>query len=107
MDAGTLVRTARLRRGLTQHELAKRAGIPQPMISSIERGLQDPRYSTFQRLLEVLGLEIDIAATAGIGIDRTQFAETLRLSPAERMHRTVTASRAMVRLLKDARRLRS
>ena len=51
MKAGTLVRTARLRQGITQRELARRSRIPQPMISLIERGLQDPRYSTLQRIL--------------------------------------------------------
>src|SRR5439155_3730724 len=85
MKAGTLVRTARLRQGITQRELARRSRIPQPMISLIERGLQDPRYSTLERILAAVDHEVDFVPHAGGGVDRTQFFETLRLTPDERL----------------------
>jgi transcriptional regulator with XRE-family HTH domain len=106
MKVNTLVRTARRRRGLTQRELAKRTGIPQPMISSIERGLQDPRYSTLQRILAAVDQEFDVVDKAGGGVDRTQFVESLRLKPLQRLRNGVEASIAIDRLVKSARRIR-
>jgi transcriptional regulator with XRE-family HTH domain len=106
MKANTLVRTARRRKGLTQRELAHRTGIPQPMISSIERGLQDPRYSTLQRIFRACDLEMDIVNVAGGGIDRTQFMSTLPLTPEERLRRSLVATRAINELVRNARRVR-
>jgi predicted transcriptional regulator len=105
MKANTLVRTARRRKGLTQRELARRTGIPQPMISSIERGVQDPRYSTLQRILEAVDQEIDVVERAGVGVDRTQFIESLRQSPLQRLRQGVSASKNIDRLVKSARRI--
>lgn len=42
--------------GLTQEEFAKRAGIPRPNISDIERGKIDPTLSTVRRLSAALGI---------------------------------------------------
>jgi transcriptional regulator with XRE-family HTH domain len=106
MRADRLVRAARKRKGLSQRELAARTDIPQPMISSIERGLQDPRHSTLERLLRACDLEIDIVNLAGVGIDRTLFETTLPLTPGERLRYGVSASRAIDRLLRSARRVR-
>ncbi|MEK6206444.1 MAG: helix-turn-helix transcriptional regulator [Chloroflexota bacterium] len=107
MKVNTLVRTARRRKGLTQRELALRAGIPQPMISSIERGLQDPRYSTLERILAAVDQEINVIERAGRGVDRTQFIESLRLAPLQRLRNGVSASKAIDRLVKSARRINS
>jgi transcriptional regulator with XRE-family HTH domain len=107
MKANTLVRTARRRKGLTQRELARRTGIPQPMISSIERGLQDPRYSTVERILAAADQEIDVVERAGRGVDRTQFVESLRLTPLQRLRNGVSASKAIDRLVRSARRVNS
>ena len=38
--------------GLTQNELAKRAGVSQPLVARIESGDVDPRVSTLQRILD-------------------------------------------------------
>jgi transcriptional regulator with XRE-family HTH domain len=105
MNANTLVRTARRRKGLTQRELARRTGIPQPMISSIERGLQDPRFSTLKKILQAVDQEIDVIDRAGIGVDRTQFVGPLRETPLQRLRHGVQASKAIDRLVRSARRL--
>ena len=107
MKANTLVRTARRRKGLTQRELARRTGISQPMISSIERGLQDPRYSTVERILGATDQEIEVVERAGRGVDRTQFVESLRLTPLQRLRNGVSASKAIDRLVSSARRVNS
>ena len=106
MKASRLVRAARVRKGLSQRELSAKTGIPQPMISSIERGLQDPRYSTLQRILRACDLEIDIVNVAGGGIDRTQFSSTLPLTAEERLRHSASASRALDELVGSARRVR-
>ena len=42
--------------GLTQTELARRAGLPQPNLSNIEKGRQDLTVSTLIRIARTLGL---------------------------------------------------
>jgi len=107
MKVNSLVRTARRRKGLTQRELADRSGISQPMISSIEQGLQDPRYSTLVRILAAVNQELNVVERAGGGVDRTQFVESLRLSPLQRLRNGVSSSKAIDRLVKSARRVDS
>lgn len=41
-------------RGLTQRELARRAGVSQSLVAKIEAGKVDPRLSTVRRILSVL-----------------------------------------------------
>ncbi|HWG91595.1 MAG TPA: CBS domain-containing protein [Candidatus Thermoplasmatota archaeon] len=48
------VRAMRLRLGLTQAELARLAGVSQPLIARIEGGTVDPRYSTLKAVIEAL-----------------------------------------------------
>ncbi|MGP8331846.1 MAG: helix-turn-helix domain-containing protein, partial [Methanosarcinaceae archaeon] len=40
---------------LTQSELAKRAGVSQPLIARIESGDVDPRLSTLWKIFEAFG----------------------------------------------------
>jgi transcriptional regulator with XRE-family HTH domain len=79
--------------GLTQRELAKRTGIPQPMISAIERGHQDPRHGTLERIMAAAGQELDMVTRGGGGVDRTQFVESLRLTPQQRLRHTAAGAR--------------
>jgi transcriptional regulator with XRE-family HTH domain len=104
MNASSFVRTARTRAGLSQGDLARRAVIPQPMLSSIERGLQDPRYRTLDRLLRECGQDLLLIPRPGRGVDQTQFAERLRLTPAARLRATAAAARGMRRFRKSVAR---
>lgn len=103
MDAGRLLKSARLHAGLTQRELATKSRVSQPMISSIERGLQDPRLGTLRRLLRACGEDLDLVPVAGIGVDRTQFVASLRLTPTERLRAAVAAALGIERLRKARR----
>ena len=47
----------RKRQGLSMHRLAAAAGLYQPMISFLERGLRGPSLDTFLRLCSVLQLK--------------------------------------------------
>jgi transcriptional regulator with XRE-family HTH domain len=58
MDAGRLLREARLERGLDQGALARRAGTTQAYISRIERGVVSPSMQTLNRVLSALGLRL-------------------------------------------------
>lgn len=57
-QAGPAVRRARVAAGLTQAELAKRAGVSRVTVHQIETGAKDPRVSTVVVLLRALGLEL-------------------------------------------------
>jgi transcriptional regulator with XRE-family HTH domain len=55
IDAAQLVREARRRQGISQAQLALRAGTSQHAVSLIERGLRRPSLETLERLLLVTG----------------------------------------------------
>jgi len=65
MGGGTLpvvVKLGRLRfrremAGLTQEELAARAGVSKNALGALERGASEPRPSTIRRLAEALGCQ--------------------------------------------------
>ena len=57
---GEVIRQRRLAHGLTQAQLALRAGTTQAAISRLERGSISPTFETFERLLAVLGEECDL-----------------------------------------------
>jgi len=52
---GTLLQEARLEKGLTQEELAFKAGTTKSYISKIENNIKEARISTLQKIVE-LGL---------------------------------------------------
>jgi transcriptional regulator with XRE-family HTH domain len=53
--AGETIRNARLRSGLSQREVARRAGTSQAAISRIERGLEEPTFERFEQILAGMG----------------------------------------------------
>jgi transcriptional regulator with XRE-family HTH domain len=84
VNTATFLREARLRAGLTQRELARRADVPQPAISRIERGHVSPRLETLDTLLRSCGMALDLVERPGRGVDRTLIRERLRLPMVER-----------------------
>lgn len=64
MEPGALLETLRRRNGLTQAELARRAGTSQPVISAYERGRRDPTFGTLRRLVAAGGAELRLDAVA-------------------------------------------
>ncbi len=59
-DLGERLRTARMRRQMTQGELAARVGVSVPTVGKLERGDPATSLSTMLRVLAALGLEKDI-----------------------------------------------
>ena len=58
------VRQLRSALGISQEELARRAGTSQPMIARLERGGQPPSLRTLVRLAEALNAELTVRFTA-------------------------------------------
>jgi transcriptional regulator with XRE-family HTH domain len=88
MTAAELLRRARLRHGLTQQQLAIRAGTSQAAVSRIERGVVSPSMATIERLVGLLGEELRLSAEpVDYGFDLTLIQENLRVSPEERIRR--------------------
>jgi len=56
-DVRIRLREARLRKVLTQEELAQRSGVAEATISRIESGQQEARISTVRKLAAALGIE--------------------------------------------------
>ncbi len=105
MDAARVLRQARRRAGLTQRELAARAGVAQSVVGRIESGAVIPRVDTLDRLLAAAGQGLETAPRPGRGVDRTVF--TLDLKPSARAEAAVKSDRAMMGLVRGARRVRS
>ena len=58
---GALIHNERVRRGLSQQELADLTGTGQKTISKIENGNEGAKLDTVFRLLAVLGLDIQFS----------------------------------------------
>jgi transcriptional regulator with XRE-family HTH domain len=86
IDAAHLVREARRRQGISQAQLALRAGTSQHAVSLIERGLRQPSLDTLERLLLVTGHRLDgrleVVATEE---DLVHLAAAQRRTMAERL----------------------
>jgi len=104
MASERLLRTARRRAGMTQRQLAAASGIPQSTVARIERGMISPRLDTLERLLRASGHQLEVEPRLGIGVDRSQIRELLRLSPGRR---AILAAGDAAALSLTARRARS
>lgn len=62
MNVGHLLQEVRRRHGLTQAELATRAGTSQPVISAYEHGRRNPTLTTLRKLVEAGGERLHIDA---------------------------------------------
>lgn len=60
VEPGELLREARRRKGLSQAELAARAGTSQPVISAYENGRRDPTTRTLRRLVAAAGGRLEL-----------------------------------------------
>lgn len=103
--AGRMVRYARRRAGLTQRELAAKAGIPQETIARIEKGRVDPRVGTLDRLLEAAQFGLEVMPRLGIGIDRSQIDALLALAPEQRLEIALANDGHFVELRRSIRRV--
>jgi transcriptional regulator with XRE-family HTH domain len=94
--AHQIVREARERARMTQHELAARAGTSQPAIAKLERGATNPTLETLARCAAAAGFDLRLelvprAAPDAVvlrykrDVDRTLLRENLRHTVNERL----------------------
>lgn len=83
---GQQLRAARLRHGVSQRSLARRAGTTQAAISRIESGAESPSFERFTALLLVLG-ERPVLTTAALehDLDPAELAYGRQLTPEQRL----------------------
>ena len=92
------IRYCRLRAGLTQEELAKRAGMSQPELARIEAGRVSPRIDTVERILRACGMTLEAVPRAGEGVDRSTIRRMLKLTPARRLELAAKEARNLAKL---------
>lgn len=62
-----LIKESRTAAGLTQAELARRAGTSQPAIAAYEAGDKVPRVATLERLLQAAGASLEVRRPRNAG----------------------------------------
>lgn len=88
MNLGKSIHTCRVKRGLSQAELARRAGCSVSYLSMLENSKRDPTMSTVQSIATALGVPIEILFFLGaekgelVGIDK-ELAGQLALTALE------------------------
>ena len=97
MRGNHLIREARRRAGLTQTELAARAGTTQSAIARLESGVGDPSLARVSSLVGACGLELQVRLVPTDEADRALLETTLASTPVERLRRTVRAARFVER----------
>ena len=102
--AAALLREARMRAGLSQRDLAKKAGTAQSVIARIERGQTSPTLETLERLLAAAGVELHASLAVKERDVRSHMLDDvpriLRLTPEQRLEELKNFSR----FLYEARR---
>ena len=117
-DSAALVAEARRRAGLSQRELAERAGVAQPAVARAERVGANPTVRTLEALARAAGftlrLTLEPAAPPDAvverykrDVDRTLLRENLRRSVDERVRSLGEWQRDMQALQAATRRARA
>lgn len=107
MTVGELIREARVRHGLDQRTLARRAGTTQAQVSRIERGANSPSVATLGRLMAAMGEQLELTAKPGPRGNRSTAelrADFERLAPGERVVQMAELSRALTAISAGRRR---
>jgi transcriptional regulator with XRE-family HTH domain len=104
--SGAVLRAARERAGLSQRELAARAGIRQPAISEIESDKVAPSVERLAQLVSLCGYRLSVGvAERPARVDRGLLADSLRALPEERLENAIRISRYALALRGEGRRV--
>lgn len=102
MNPGELIRQRRLANGLTQKQLAIRAGSTQAAISRLERDEISPTFETFERLLQVMGEEAHLVVRRSDGDhDRARVSSMRARQPADRLALALSWNRLAGRFARE------
>jgi transcriptional regulator with XRE-family HTH domain len=88
-----LVREARKRAGLTQAELAARAGTTQSAIARVESGAVSPSLERLTQLVQAAGFDIDVRLVPYDDHDLTMALRNRLLTPERRLDNMLAARR--------------
>jgi transcriptional regulator with XRE-family HTH domain len=97
-----LVREARKRAGLSQRELADKAGTSQSAIARLESGRNRPAFDDVLRLVRLCGMDLDVTMGERDSADWMQAQQLRKLSPEDRMKRMVGWGHQVRRMFRDA-----
>lgn len=97
------IREARRRAGLTQRQLADRAGTTQSAVARWETGCTSPDFDTVVRLVRLCGFDLEVSLVEADSSDLAQAEQLLKLAPGERLSRSVQVARQMQSLQGIAR----
>jgi transcriptional regulator with XRE-family HTH domain len=92
---GDLIREARRRAGLTQTELALRAGTAQPAIARWESGRTAVSLDDVRRLVRLCGFELETSLVPRDDSDVAQAARLAELSGQQRLERHARIARQL------------
>jgi hypothetical protein len=99
MTAGELIRTTRIRHGLSQERLARRTGTKQSAISRLEADEVSPGVETLDLLLRAMGERLEIAGgQPEREYDPAHRRATAERSPSERLALGISWNRMAGRL---------
>jgi transcriptional regulator with XRE-family HTH domain len=103
--SGDLLREARLRAGLSQAELARRAGKPTSVIGRWERNEVRPSLETLREVIRAAGLELGFRLSNADEDDHdlALIRRSLARTPAERFAHGQAAAHAVRELWRDAK----
>ena len=100
MKGNHLVREARRRAGLTQAELAQRAGTTQSAIARLERGATTPTLETISKLVRAAGFDLMIGmANTDDDHDWSLLQQNLALTPTQRVQK----NKKMIEFIRELR----
>jgi transcriptional regulator with XRE-family HTH domain len=92
-SAADLLVAARTASGLTQEQLAIRAGTKQSAISQIERGDVEPSFTRLRALIALTGHELDPSVKPRqLNIDEQLLMDSLAMLPEERISAAIRLS---------------
>ena len=92
--SAALIREARLRAGLSQHELAARSGKDRTVIARWEQGLVAPSLDTLVELLRSCGFDLPLELVEYDPGPDERIREVQLLSPERRLDRLLERQRA-------------
>ena len=97
---GKLIKLIRIQLGMTQKTLAKRAKLPQPMISHVERG-REATFSTLEKILDALCCDLVIVPMLRESIDTIRHRQARKI--AEKQMRYLRGTMSLEKQKPDAR----
>lgn len=100
MLGADVVREARKRAGLTQRELAGRAGTTQSAIARLESGRTGPSFELVRRLVGLCGYRLGVFLSPADDSDLLQAQRLTGMTPQERLDDLVSAVEAL-RVLRE------